>query len=97
MKHIPTGIVKQSQTRSRENSLRSALAAINQELDRLASLTANTAENDVRREQVGSGQRSDKRRTLRFQDGVVHDHITNKRMPIDRYMTGGIDTLWPDK
>ena len=97
IQHIPTGLVKQAQTRSRKNSLKSAFAAINHELDRLAASAANTAENTIRRGQVGSGQRSDKRRTLRFQDGLVHDHVTNKRMPIDRYMNGGIDALWPDK
>lgn len=93
--HVPTGIVRSAQTRSRENSLKFAMTAIDQELDRIAGHAANAAENTIRREQVGSGQRSDKRRTIRFQDGLVHDHATGKHMPIDRYMSGGGDALWP--
>jgi peptide chain release factor 1 len=93
--HVPTGIVQTAQTRSRRHSLKSAMTEIDQTLDRIASHAASAAENTVRREQVGSGQRSDKRRTIRFQDGLVHDHVTGKHMPIDRYMNGGLDALWP--
>jgi peptide chain release factor 1 len=93
--HLPTGLVRSAQTRSRDNSLRAALGALNDELDRLAGKTADRAENAVRRGQVGSGQRSDKRRTIRYQDGLVHDHITGKKLPIARYMSGGLDALWP--
>jgi peptide chain release factor 1 len=95
VRHIPTGIVKQAQTRSRENSLKSAMTAINEELARLAGQHASAIENNGRREQVGSGQRSDKRRTVRFQAGLVHDHISGKTLAIDRYMNGGLDALWP--
>lgn len=94
LRHIPTGIVKQAQTRSRDNSFRSARAAIEQELDQLAQATASSAENDMRRAQVGAGQRSDKRRTIRFQDGWVVDHQTGKRVAVDNYMRGEMDRLW---
>lgn len=93
--HVPTGLVRMAQTRSRENSLRSAKAALNGELDRLADGVANAVTNDARRGQVGSGERSDKRRTFRFQDGLVHDHITRKSMPLARFMNGQLDLLWP--
>lgn len=92
--HTPTGIVRTAQTRSRDNSLRLAMAAINQELDRMAGATADAAENDVRRGQVGSGQRSDKRRTVRFQHDEVIDHITGQRMTIKDYMSGKMEKLW---
>lgn len=93
--HVPTGLVRIAQTRSRQNSLKAALAAINADLNRLAANSANAAENDVRRKQVGSGERSDKRRTFRFQDGLVHDHITGKSSTVSRVMNGCLDLLWP--
>lgn len=48
----------------------------------------------IRKDQVGSGMRSDKRRTLRFQNNTVIDHITGKKTQADRYMKGFIDELW---
>ncbi len=93
--HVPTGIVRAAQTRSRENSLRSAMAAINEELDRLSGHVMNAVENQARRGQVGSGERSDKRRTFRFQDALVHDHVTQKSMTMGRFMNGYVDLLWP--
>jgi peptide chain release factor 1 len=93
--HVPTGIIRSAQTRSRENSFKSARSAIDQELDRLTTSVASGVENHSRRQQVGSGERSDKRRTFRFQDGLVHDHITQKTIPVDRAMNGRLDLLWP--
>jgi protein subunit release factor A len=45
-------------------------------------------EDDVRRQQIGSGMRGDKRRTYRFQDDTVVAHVTGKAMK------GGIPLLW---
>lgn len=92
--HIPTGIIRSAQTRSRQNSLQEAMTAINEELDRLCGKAAGAAENNTRRNQIGNGERSDKRRTVRFQDGSAIDHITGKRVPIEVYMKGGMDKLW---
>jgi len=38
-----------------------------------AKSAADTERNDERRAQVGSGQRGDKRRTIRFKDDVTTD------------------------
>jgi peptide chain release factor 1 len=92
--HIPTGITKTAQTRSRANSLSLAMHALNEELDLAAGLSADKAINGTRRTQVGTGERSDKRRTIRFQDGNVLDHVTNKRMDVSLYMRGHMDRVW---
>jgi len=92
--HVPSGLVRQAQTRSRENSLQVALAALHGELDRLAGLDVGSAVNGLRRAHMGSGERSDKRRTLRFQEGRVHDHITGKSAALERVMKGGFRLLW---
>jgi protein subunit release factor A len=41
-----------------------------------------------RREQIGSGQRGDKRRTIRVQDGQVNDHVTGQRWSYQEYISG---------
>ncbi len=48
-----------------------------------------------RKRQVGSGQRGDKIRTYRFQDDVVHDHLTGKRAKCSQVLKGNVDHLWP--
>ena len=92
--HIPTGITKSAQTRSRQNSMQEAMEAINKELDKLLAETSWNAKNDIRRDQVGTGERSDKRRTIRFQYDEAVDHLTGKRMTSKEYMRGGMDKLW---
>ena len=44
--------------------------------------------------QVGSGMRGDKKRTYRFQDDRVLDHVTNKRAKCSRVMRGHFELLW---
>lgn len=92
--HLPTGIVRTAQTRSRENSYQSAMEAIGRALDAGATNAAAMAENGARQKQVGSGERSDKRRTIRFQHDEVVDHLTGRRMTARDYMRGGMDRLW---
>jgi protein subunit release factor A len=41
-----------------------------------------------RRQQVGSGQRGDKRRTIRVKDGEVTDHVTGKSWRYKDYVRG---------
>lgn len=95
VKHIPTGIVRSAQTRSRENSVRLAMEAIHRDLDQASELSQSQQVQEVRKGQVGTGMRGDKRRTYRFQDGLAHDHQTGRSAPLNRVMSGGIDALWP--
>jgi protein subunit release factor A len=46
------------------------------------------AREKTRRTQVGSGMRGDKRRTIRFQDGSVVDHVTGKSWELRKYLRG---------
>lgn len=92
--HIPTGIIRTAQTRSRNNSYKNAMEALQADLDRAAGHAAGRAENAVRKAHVGSGERSDRRRTYQFQNGLVRDHLTGKSAPVDRVMKGGFDLIW---
>jgi peptide chain release factor 1 len=42
----------------------------------------------ARRQQIGSGMRGDKRRTIRVQDGTVTDHLTGRTWSFRDYERG---------
>lgn len=71
------------------------MEAITEDLDRAAEQSKSSQVQQVRRDQVGTGMRGDKRRTYRFQEGLAHDHLTGRSAALDRVMSGGIDALWP--
>jgi protein subunit release factor A len=62
-------------------------------LDERLRSGSKAIEDDVRRQQIGSGMRGDKRRTYRFQDDTVVDHITGKSMQASKAMKGMISML----
>ena len=92
--HLPSGIVRSAQTRSRENSKRLAMDAVLKALDELAKSEGSRVENDERRSQLGAGERSDRRRTWVFRRDEVVDHLTGKRSRCSDAMSGGVDRLW---
>jgi len=94
VRHLPTGIVRTAQTRKRESSLRAAMDAIHTALDAMETGMDASDRNGVRGAQIGSGERSDKRRTYRFQDGTVKDHVTGRSASVQQVMAGRIDLLW---
>lgn len=92
--HVPTGLKQERQGRSREANYRHAMAALNSMLDDCLRSGSKAVEDDIRRQQIGSGMRGDKRRTYRFQDDVVTDHITGKSMRASKAMKGGFQSFW---
>lgn len=92
--HIPSGMVRTAQTRSRKNSVALAMSALLEDLREMSQKQVKGQENWKRKEQVGSGMRGDKRRTYRFQEGLVHDHITGKTLDLRSLMAGNTNQLW---
>lgn len=92
--HLPTGLKREAQCRSREASYREAMDALLRDLQRAREDSRASSENSVRSSQVGSGMRGDKRRTYRFQDGTVTDHETGKSARTRDVMRGGFRLLW---
>jgi peptide chain release factor 1 len=92
--HIPSGIVSTSQTRSRQNSLRLAMTAIQEQVNNLAKTAYNKDIAIDRKQQVGSGMRGDKIRTYRFQDDRVQDHLTGKAAKCSAVLKGNFELLW---
>lgn len=94
LRHLPTGLVVTAQCRKREESLRQARGALLERLSALAETETRGRENRVRSDQVGTGMRADKRRTYRFRDDRVQDHLTGRSASCSAVMRGRFDLLW---
>jgi peptide chain release factor 1 len=87
--HRPSGLQVRCETaRSQLQNRVTALALLRARLwaGERARLAGERAHD--RRRQVGSGMRGDKRRTIRYQDGVVTDHLTGRRWELKAYLRG---------
>jgi len=92
--HIPTGITRSSQTRSRITSYDLAYKEISKAVSNGIVAEAHSIISSDRKKQVGSGMRGDKVRTYRFQDDVVSDHNTGKKGSVKKVLAGNFDLLW---
>lgn len=92
--HLPTGLKRECQGRKREGNLREALSALAGDLEKVRSGRAAAEANSIRSGQVGSGMRGDKRRTYRFQDDSVVDHVTGARARCRDLMAGKFFLMW---
>lgn len=89
VKHRPSGLMVRCESeRSQHQNRASALALLRARLwqaERERVVGARAAD---RRQQVGSGMRGDKRRTIRCQDGQVNDHVTGRVWRLKEYLRG---------
>lgn len=87
--HRPSGIqVRCESERSQWQNRQSAMALLRARLWQAQLEGAASSTAAMRRDQVGSGQRGDKRRTIRTQDGQVVDHVTGRRWRLREYLSG---------
>lgn len=92
LKHLPTGLqIRCEDTRSQQKNRALALQLLRAKLwERQQDKAAQDRALD-RKQQCGQGQRGDKRRTIRMQDGVVTDHVLGKRWNLKQYLRGEWD------
>lgn len=77
VRYKPTGlIVRCDTTRSQQQNRSQAMGLLRARLLEAQQNAATNTANANRKQQVGSGMRGDKIRTVRTQDGVVTDHRT---------------------
>lgn len=93
--HYPTGIVIYSQTeKSQIQNKEKAFALLRAKLYDIECQKAHDAEADLRRSQVGTGDRSEKIRTYNFPQGRVTDHRINLTLyKLDKIMNGDIQEI----
>lgn len=92
--HVPTGLSQIANGRSRDTNEREAMDKLKTLLDSSRDNQNANDSNFVRANQIGSGMRGDKRRTYRFQDDAVVDHVTGKKSTCKHFMRGDIERLW---
>jgi peptide chain release factor 1 len=92
--HIPTGImVRIGNNRERHRNEELAWEEIEKRIRDIYFNKINDEEIEFRKQQIGNGARSDKRRTYRVKDDLVIDHITNKRAKLKDILRGNIQLL----
>ena len=93
--HMPTGIVIYSQTeKSQIQNKAKAFALLRAKLYDLEQQKKHDAEAELRRSQVGTGDRSEKIRTYNFPQGRVTDHRIGLTLyKLDKIMNGDIQEI----
>ena len=93
--HYPTGIVIYSQTeKSQIQNKEKAFNLLKAKLYDLEQQKRHDAEADLRKSQIGTGDRSEKIRTYNFPQGRVTDHRINLTLyKLDRVMGGDIQEI----
>ena len=93
--HYPTGIVIYSQTeKSQLQNKEKAFALLRAKLYDIEQQKAHDAEAELRKSQVGTGDRSEKIRTYNFPQGRVTDHRIGLTLyKLDKIMDGDIQEI----
>lgn len=94
MTHVPTGIrVRVENERSQSQNRDTALRVLRARVFEARAAVDLAARESSRRQQVGSGMRGDKVRTIRAQDGQVTDHRSGNQIRYKDYVRGNWDGL----
>jgi len=93
IKHKPTGLmVRCDQERSQQQNKITAMAILAAKLTGSAVNSAKSTERELRRSQVGSGERSDKVRTVQVKNGIVFSQ-SGKKTRLAEYLKGNIESV----
>jgi peptide chain release factor 1 len=91
--HLSTGIKVVRDGRNQHANKEDGLKEIKKRVNEFYRTGHITEEIEERRDQIGKGERSDKRRTYRVKDGLVIDHITGKSASYKDIQKGKIELL----
>lgn len=95
LKHTPTGVtVRVDGGRSQHVNRQTALGLLRARLREAEGEKAIQDRNRRRRDQVGTGMRGDKVRTIALQRDSVTDHQTGKTVSAKEYLRGNLRELW---
>ena len=87
--HLPTGIVVTASQKSQHQNRATAMKVLQARLYETQRDARDTARSEARKEQVGSGDRSERIRTYNFPQGRVTDHRLNLTLyKLDKVIAG---------
>lgn len=93
VKHKPTGVTVRIDGRCQHKNKKNALVELTRRIQELYDSQKNLKISDKRREQVGSGNRSEKIRTYNVKANRVKDHITGKKISLAQVYKGNLRLL----
>ncbi len=89
--HRPTGqMVFCQNNRSQHANKAEAIRLLGQKVQQVQQKSGQAANRIARQNQIGSGQRGDKVRTIQVQNGRVTNHVNQKKMTLKAYQKGEI-------
>lgn len=92
--HVPTGIqVRAEDGRSQHINRQNALGLLRMRLLRAKQEQVRSERDGSRRQQVGSGMRGDKVRTVQEQNDRVTNHVNGKQMRLKAYLRGHLGEI----
>lgn len=91
--HYATGLKVVRDGRNQHKNKEDALRELTKRVNDLYKNGHNDEITKERRDQIGKGERSDRRRTYRVKDSIVVDHITNKTASLKDILRGKIELL----
>jgi peptide chain release factor 1 len=92
--HIPTGtVVCCENERSQGQNKRQAWAVLSARIASSVAEQRQSKENGARREQIGTGYRGDKIRTVQMQNDRVTNHVTGRKCSAKRYLKGELEAI----
>ena len=95
--HKPSGLsVRCESERSQHQNKAAALDLLRSRLYAREASGARAAINSSRQDQIGSGMRGDKRRTIAMQRDQVQDHVSGLKMSSKAYLKGQVEDIWAD-
>jgi peptide chain release factor 1 len=91
--HLSTGIKVVRDGRNQHRNKEEALEELKRRVNEFYRTGHISEVVEERREQIGNGDRGDKRRTYRVKDAIVIDHITGKSASLKDILRGKIELL----
>lgn len=92
--HKPTGVqAKCEDERSQKRNRSKALAVLRQRVLGAQIASHHAQSNDSRKTQIGAGERGDKIRTVQMHNGIVTNHVTGRKIPVERYLKGEVEAV----
>jgi peptide chain release factor 1 len=93
MTHKATGLKASIDGRNQHHNKKEARRIVEERVRAYFSEAKRTTEVNTKKELAGSGERGDKIRTYRYQDGIVADHRTGRKCQIKDLLNGNFDKI----
>jgi len=94
MTHRETGITASIDGRNQHFNKREARRLVEERVKNRARSESFKRDSDLKRELAGSGERGDKIRTYRYQDNIVTDHRSGKKIRLSDVLKGDLKKLY---